>query len=372
MKKAIVIGGGIAGLTMAHLLSQDGWRVTLLEKEGFLGGGFKTLFYGGHPYTLGPRPLASRREAETHVFDFVNNLVPLRKLEHNLLSFVERDGQFYSYPIHEDDIPRMPDADQIRAELAATKLNQAEPANFEEFWSGALGPTLYDKFINHYSRKMWRIASNTELKEFKWSPKGYTLKSGRRDVTSDIIIAYPYAHDGYEQYFQRCVEGVEVRLESPLEEIDLPGRRVKTNGEWLSADIIVNSISLDDLLGHCYGPLPYIGRDFLKIVLPVREAFPDNTQFVYYPNDEQFLRIVEYKKLTFYDSPTTLLVAEMPSDHGKLYPLPFPEPKALAQRYLDSLPEHVPTLGRLGTYTYNIDMELIILQAFAIRDRLRS
>jgi UDP-galactopyranose mutase len=34
-------------------LRQQGWRVTVIEKAGVLGGGCRTFFHGGHPYTYG-------------------------------------------------------------------------------------------------------------------------------------------------------------------------------------------------------------------------------------------------------------------------------------------------------------------------------
>jgi len=373
MKSVIVLGGGISGTSVSYLLSENGWDVTLLERNSYLGGGFKTFYYGGHPFTNGPRPLVSRKEDETGVFQFVNKLVPMRKLDHGLLTYVERDGQFYSYPIHEDDIPIMPDADKVKTELDEFKKNPPQqPNNFEEFWIGRIGKILYDKFINTYSKKMWQIKSNIELKEFKWSPKGYTLKSGSRLCSSpDCLVAYPYAYDGYDQYFQNTTRKVKVLLNSKPETIDLEKKRVKVKDEWIKADILVSTISLDDLMNYCFGKLPYIGRDFLKLVLPVEEVFPDMVQFIYYANEEQFTRVVEYKKLTFYKSPTTLLVLEIPSSQGRLYPLPFPELKALAKKYMDALPEGIYTLGRLGTYTYNIDMEGILLQSFDLTENLK-
>jgi len=369
MKTALVIGGGISGTTAAYYLAQKNWKVTLIEKEPFLGGGFKTFFYGGHPYTLGPRPLVSRNEEKTHVFEFVDSLVPLRKIPDKMLSFVERDGAFYSYPVHEEDIAKMPDAVQIRKELRNVhKRPLKEPKNFEEFWQQCLGSTLYDKFIDRYSRKMWQIKSNTQMKEFKWSPKGAALKKGPREV--NCLMGYPSAYDGYEAYFKNCTRRVTVLLNAAPRKIDLKKRRVRVKDRWLQADIIVNSISLDDCMDHRFGELPYIGRDFMKMVLPVGQVFPKNVQYIYYPNDEEFLRVVEYKKLTHYRSPTTLLVMEIPSKNGKLYPLPFPKPKALAKKYMDALPKDVYTLGRLGTYTYNIDMEGIILQARELMEKL--
>jgi len=372
MKTALVIGGGIAGTTISYLLSENGWKVTLVEKAPFLGGGFKTFYHGGHPYTLGPRPLLARNEAETGIFKFVNELVPLRRLDHSLLTYVEKDGQFYTYPIHEDDVGRMPEAEQIRSELKDLQNNSpAEPKDFEEFWSARVGATLYDKFIDNYSRKMWQLNSNKEMKEFRWSPKGHALKSGSRFISTENIWAgYPIAYDGYDQYFVNTTRKVDVRLGAEPEAYDLERKRLRVKGEWLSADIIVNTASIDDIFGQCYGALPYIGRDFIKLVLPIERVFPDAVQFIHYAGKETFTRVVEYKSMTFYQAPTTLLVLETPSANGRLYPLPLPEPKALAKRYLDDLPPDVFTMGRLGLYMYNIDMEGIILQARDLVEKL--
>ena len=64
--------------------------------------------------------------------------VPQRRLAHYLLTYVEADSDFYSYPIHQEDIDRMPDRDRIRDELT----NRGDPAqakNFEEYWVNSVG-----------------------------------------------------------------------------------------------------------------------------------------------------------------------------------------------------------------------------------------
>ena len=117
MKTALIVGGGFAGCAAAHQLAlQGGWDVTLVEVNPFLGAGVRTRWYGGHPYTFGPRHFLTRDE---RLFDFLNTYVPLRKLDHLFLTYVEQDQQFYNFPIHEDDIERMPDRDTIHDEFDA-------------------------------------------------------------------------------------------------------------------------------------------------------------------------------------------------------------------------------------------------------------
>ena len=97
MKKALVIGGGFAGCAAAHLISQqNGWETTLVEAAPFLGGGCKTLWYGGHPYTFGPRHFLTQNET---VYEYLNSHCPLRRCnDHVFLTYVEKDQHFYNYP----------------------------------------------------------------------------------------------------------------------------------------------------------------------------------------------------------------------------------------------------------------------------------
>ena len=38
-KETVIIGGGLGGLVTGALLSKEGYRVTVLEKNGIIGGG---------------------------------------------------------------------------------------------------------------------------------------------------------------------------------------------------------------------------------------------------------------------------------------------------------------------------------------------
>lgn len=394
MKTALVIGGGFAGCAATHQLAlMGGWKVTLVEKAPFLGGGVRTFYHGGHPFTFGPRHFLTPKQ---HIFAFLNKYVPLRSCaDHEFLTYIEQDAQFYHYPIHRDDIPKMPEAGQIDAELTAINmaavarlskeelgkmnpseircLNLAKDANnFEEFWIYSIGRTLYDKFVDNYSRKMWMVDDNKRIDDFLWSPKGVTIKEGPRAAWDTAFSGYPLATNGYDDYFQIATSEATVFLSTQIERYDIPRKTVVLKGEKKTYDIIINAISPDILFDCCYGELPYVGRELYPIVLPIEFAMPEHVYFCYYAGKEQFTRIVEYKKFTRHKAPTTLITLEVPSRKNKLYPMPFEAEKAKAQKYFSEMPDGVFSIGRMGSYLYNVDIDDTIDHAMQVAAKLKS
>jgi len=359
----LIIGGGFAGCIAAQMLTEKGHKVTLVERSHELGGTCRTYWYGGHPYTLGPRHFLTRSEK---VWEFLNKSCPMRRYNegHEFLTYVERDQQFYHFPIHSDEVKEMPDAANIMAELA--KVPGPEGArNLEEYWLMSVGKTLYDKYVNSYSKKMWGIESNTEITDFGFTPKGVALKTGSKAAWDDAISGFPLAPNGYDDYFPLAVKDCEVLMNTTIEDYDIDKKRVKIKGEWKQYDIIVSTISPEIVMKNAFGELRWMGRDFLKLVLPVEHVFPKEIYFLYYANQEPFTRIVEYKKFYLNKSPQTLLGIEVPSFRNKLYPFPMKKDQEIHQRYMDALPKDVYFIGRNGSYRY-LDVGLIIEQCFRV------
>jgi len=375
VRSALIIGGGVAGCAAAHVLElQGGWDVTLVEKAPFLGAGVRTQWYGGHPYTFGPRHFLTQNE---DAFAYFNKYCPLRRCaDHLFLSYVETDGNFYNYPIHVDDVPQMPEKDRIAKQLTEVKqvAGAADAKNLEEFWIASVGEILYQKFINGYSKKMWQVSDNRVIDNFGWSPKGVALKDGPREAWDTAISAYPYAADGYDQYFDVATSQATVLLGTEIERYDLPNKTVVIDSQKLTYDVIVNTISPDIVMNSVYGELPYVGREFHKFVLPVQFAFPENVYFLYYPGAEKFTRLVEYKKFTRqkYDEPSTIVGMEIPViDGGKHYPLPFQSEIEKANRYIADMPDNVFSFGRAGKYEYGYDIDDCVIDALLMADRLK-
>ena len=346
--KATVLGGGFAGTTVAHLLAKDGWHVELWEKEKHLGGGCRTFFQGGHPFTYGPRLYYGYSDK---VFKWVDSIIKIRRFPFELLTYVEDEARFFSYPIHQDDIPHMRNAVRIWSEIAAAD-NTKEPQDFEEYWIQRVGKTLYDMFVNNYSKKMWMIEDNKLFDIFKWSAKDKPLETGTREAYKGSYIGYPVNYHAYNPYFDKMVEGVEVVL----------GKSYK-HGDSVSSDVVISTIPIDEFCGYRYGELPYVGRDFEVFILPAKQVFPGDVRFCHYAGSEPHTRITEFKKITYYDSPDSLFVLEKPSKRNKLYPYLTKANMALTAKYLGSLPENTHSIGRLGTYKYST-IEQTIVQAF--------
>lgn len=359
-KKVIIIGSGFAGSTIAYLLKQEGYNCTVLEKQNFIGGGCYTHYFGGHPFTYGPRPYYGYSKK---IYEWINSFVKMRDIPLYLLSYVEKDNRFYSYPIHEDDIQEMPDKEDILLELS-NRNNTSRPKNFEDYWIQRVGKRLYDKFVNQYSKKMWSLETNTILDTFNWSAKDEPIQKGTKQVYKDSIMAYPYNNDGYNQYFEQMLDGVHLVKNADVKKCDFTHKKVYlSTGESYEYDILISSMPIEELCGYRLGKLPYAGREFIKFVLPNKQIFPKDVRFCHYTGAEPYTRIVEYKQLTYHESDDTLLIMEIPSNTNKLYPYMIKKYIDIAEEYLNTLPENVYSIGRQGTYKYST-IEQTISQCF--------
>ena len=369
--RILIIGGGFAGCAAAEMLSRlKGSKITIVEKSNFLGAGVRTFFYGGHPYTFGPRHFLTTKKS---TFDYLKKFIKLRNCNyHQFKSYVEKDNEFYNYPINTDDIEKMPDKKKIKNEIKKRSNQKIKAKNLEEFWLKSIGPTLYSKIIDNYNKKMWLVNDNKKLDTFNWSPKGYTIKKGSRAAFDDHISCYPYARDGYNGYFDyvKKIKKVKIFFKSTINKLNIKNKTAFINKKKFKYDVLINTISPDEILNFKYGKLGFIGRDFHKIVLPVKEAFPKDVFFLYYPNQEKFTRLVEYKKFTRHKSKTTLIGLEIPSTNGRYYPVPIKSEQKKAKKYFDDFKRGCYSIGRAGSYRYEVDIDDCIYQAMLIKEDL--
>tara|TARA_B100000575_G_scaffold294533_1_gene311211 strand:- start:11015 stop:12205 length:1191 start_codon:yes stop_codon:yes gene_type:complete len=374
MKKILILGGGFSGCACAHTLAMlEKFEITIVESSNQLGAGVRTNFWGGHPYTFGPRHFLTK---DKKLYDFLNKYVPLRDCSnHKYLSYVEKDNNFYSMPLSYDDIEEMPDKKKIYEELEKNKKNieKKKSNNLEEFWVNSIGSILYNKSVKNYNKKMWMVDDNKIFTTFGWSTKGDPIKKGKRKAFDlEAYSAYPIKLNGYNDYFELATKHTKVLFNTIAKIKDIKKKIVSINNEDHQFDYIISTISPDEIFDYCYGKLNYIGRDFLKIVLPMENCFPDDVYYLYYPNSEPFTRIVEYKKFSKFKSKNTFIGIEIPSKNGKFYPLPLEKEQILAKKYHDDMPENFFSVGRNGTYRYSVDIDDCIEQAIKVAEIIKN
>ncbi len=350
MARVLVLGAGVAGCTAAYLLARKGHQVTVLESAKRPGGGVRTTWYGGHPHTFGPRVFFSR---DQEVIDQLASLVEIRHFETRTWTYVADDGALYHYPIFAADLPLMPDWPQIKAELDERSGRTPRVDHFERYWLDAIGPTLYGKFVDRYSKKMWGVESNVQLAaDFEWVNRGTPIRESDTRLYTDQFQGYPLAPDGYNGYFARCLADCDSVFSCEVETVDPDTLTVSTSNGEFRGDVIVNTIHVDALFGYAHGRLRWCGRTFVKLVLPVEQAMPDDVTWIHYSGDEPYTRVTEFKKITGHQAGDTLLGIEFPSDQGRFYPVQSEAERLRYDRYRGLFPDRFFSIGRLGSFRY--------------------
>jgi UDP-galactopyranose mutase len=349
--KILILGAGFAGATTALLLKNK-YDITVLDSDKYPGGGCRTKFLSKHPYTFGPRIFFSH---DKEVISTLTAVLKIREFDTKTFTYVEPDGKLYNYPIQKKDIDLMPERELILDELGSDSHDQLvdKTDNFEAYWINSIGPTLYKKFINKYSKKMWSIESNLNLSNnFEWVNRGTPIRDGDNRLYKDQFQGYPENYDGYNQFFDTSLQDVNFINECRVIDFDPTNRTINSSKGSFSADIIVNTLPVDYLFKCAYGKLKYSGRIFIPFVIPSKKVFPDEMTWIHYSSNEPYTRITDFKKITDYKSDFSLLGMEIPDDNSRYYPVQSFSELIRFEKYKGLFPDNFYSIGRHGSFKY--------------------
>ena len=101
-----IIGAGPAGLTAAYLLSKEGFRVAVIERDPHLVGGIsRTVEYKGYRFDIGGHRFFSKAR---EVVALWNELLPNDFIDRPRMSRIFYEGKYYSYPLRAFEALREP------------------------------------------------------------------------------------------------------------------------------------------------------------------------------------------------------------------------------------------------------------------------
>jgi UDP-galactopyranose mutase len=355
-KKILVLGGGVAGSSMAYYLSEKGYDVTVVERNSAVGGLARTCTYSGHPYEFGPHiwfwPGGKEDPVNATVVKLAND--ELFYIDRRLFTFVERDRRKYRYPVHYDDIAGMPDRERIYGEVHANRdenlklieerLPQIGQCKFADYFTAAIGQTLYQKFMANYTWKMWNIPGDELETSMVWADRfhhAYTKpgeQSAARGLSGydplkfqDHTLGKGIRFQVYPKHGWNAVWGAMVARSTVVRDavvrIEDEHRKpyvLMASGEkhyFSEYHSVFCSIDIDELWGE--RRLPYTGRMMIPLLIPgLAHAFPEGAESLHYSSCEFQTRVTEMKVITRHDSPDTLILIEVPILPGAIEVFP--------------------------------------------------
>ncbi len=341
-KRILVLGGGVAGSAMAYYLGEKGYDVTVVEQNSRVGGLARTCYYSGHPYQFGPHIWFWPGGPEAPINATIVRLTgdELYYIERRLLTYVEGDRRKYRYPVHYADVASMPDRARIEQELRANRDDQLKliesrlpeigDCKFADYFTAAIGATLYNKFMANYTWKMWNIPGDELETSMVWADR-FQGESGApvaRKVTGYDPLKFDdhtlgqgirfqvYPKRGWNAVWDAMVERATVirdRVVGIRDEHHHPYVLLESGERCHFSDYhtVFSSIDIDRLWGE--DTLPYTGRMMIPLLIPgLAHAFPDCAESLHYASCEFQTRVTEMKVITRYESPDTLILIEVP------------------------------------------------------------
>ena len=305
MKKALVIGGGPAGLTAAYeLLKQsDEYEVTVLEEGTQVGGISKTVNYrgnrmdmGGHRFfskvpevnewweamlpTQGAMPWDDRvlgRTSQIRAGGPDPEKTDRVMLRRNRLSRIFFKEKFFDYPISLkfETIKNMGFGTTIIVGFSYLKtiFHTREEKSLEDFYINRFGKKLYSMFFEHYTENLWgRHPSEIDPSWGAQRVKGLSIRAILKDifgkmfhqknrkVETSLIEEFAYPKLGPGQLWELTAAEIEkkggrVLLQSRVVGVvrdgnRITGLRVLRDGEEtvMEADCVISSMPLKDLV----------------------------------------------------------------------------------------------------------------------------
>lgn len=216
----VILGAGPAGLAVGHELSANGTKVTVLERNTFVGGLCRTIENEGYKFDLGGHRWFTKNEDLNKWF---RRLMEGEYIWVDRVSRIYYDGKFFNYPISFGDIIRHAGPITVVhagfSFLWASLRHAVRPrtiTNMKDAYTVQFGAKLYDMFFRRYSEKVWgRPCEELSADWVSQRSKGLSIWSLVRNAIAQssksyvsLIDQFMYPRDGYVRIPERMAEDI--------------------------------------------------------------------------------------------------------------------------------------------------------------------
>lgn len=351
--KYVVVGAGLAGLTMAEKIANEmNEKVLVIEKRPHIGGNVYDSYNddGILIHNYGPHTFHTN---DKEVFDYVLKFTEWNDYQHRVLSYV--NGNFVPMPISLETINQLYNLnlseDEMDEFINSRKEKIDEIKTSEDVVLSQGGRDIYEKFFKYFTIKQWGV-SPAELDKTVISRIPFRKNRDTRYFT-DKYQGNP--KHGYARMCEKMVESknIMIMLNTDYKEVI----------DDIEYEKLIYTGPIDYFYDYEYGELLYRSIRF-QFETHDKESYQP-TASSRYPMDYDYTRITEFKKMTGQKHEKTTILKEFPCFGGEpYYPYPTEEWKALAAKYREKAAQEkdVIFLGRLAEYKY-YDMDDVIRRA---------
>ena len=270
--KIAVIGAGVAGLTIAHLMKEQ-YDVVVYESASRPGGLIKCDRVDGHLYHLSGGHVfnTKRKDVLDYFWNFFDKEQEFIKAERNSVVSMNND-LLIPYPI-ENHMYCFPDVivKSFIQDLLDMVHNEKKAVfeNFEDFLVNRFGKTLYELYFKSYNEKVWR----RDLKKvpLSWLEGKLPMPTANEMIFNNIKkvdekefvhSSFYYAKEGGSQFLaNRIAEGLNIIYNHPVYSVEKNEKGWNVEGFFYDKVIFCGNIKqLPSLLTG------FLGEDMVSVI----------------------------------------------------------------------------------------------------------
>lgn len=368
MDEAFIVGAGLSGAVIARSLAEKGINVSIFERRNHIAGNMYD-YYDEHGFLVqkyGPHTFHTKEKA---LYDYMCQYEDWQ--EYKLTCGAVWEEKYTPTPFNFTTIDTF--YPKEKAEVLKARLKKAflgrETATVVEVLADE-DPLIreYAEFLFHndyapYTAKQWGVfPTDIDPSVLKRVPLRFSYAEGYFDDSFQVMPVHSFT-----AFFKNLLHhpNIEVQLDvDALEHLKIENNQLYLNGE-LYPGIVIYTGPIDELFRFKYGRLPYRSLRF-EWKYSIKDSI-QNAPVVAYPQEKDFTRITEYKKLPVQNGKGSSYAVEypLPYQDGQAmepyYPVLTQESQKQYKRY-QSLASKIPNLfccGRLGDFKYyNMDQAL--------------
>lgn len=367
----VIVGAGLSGITMAERLANElNENVLIIEKRDHIGGncydykdenGFLVQKYGPHIF----------HTDYENVWNYLSQFTKWRYFFYKANVMI--DNQPVPLPFNFNTLYKIfPPQKAKELEIKLTKtfpygsrvpILELQKTNDSDL--KMLSDFIFEKIFLNYTIKQWDKKPNEISKE---TMDRVPIVMSRNDgYFNDKYQAVPL--NGYTEMMKNMISNKKITV--------LLNTDFNTVKDKIKYKRMFYTGSIDSFFQYSKGILPYRSLTF-DTRLENTESFQP-TGVVNYPNNYDFTRITEHKKITgIGPQDKTLISIEYPHEfkiniNERYYPINSPQNNALYQSYIEMAKKtsNVWFLGRLGDYKY-YDMDEAVLRALTLFEEVKK